>query len=265
MSNFLDKISDEIVAKIPLKVIIGSTVYYKTRGGTSQGEVVQFDKSGTQVLVRSLNSEYPMNIILHEGGAFWTQASKIFLTVGELEESLGHKEEKVASKKSDYLSGVVQKKAWYFSPDEDYFEDLTDKNIYHKAISFLHEFLSNYDLNGRASIKFDNLKNASFKEGGKVTKGDVNTTLQIKTISGVKLNAEIVIPVREGKLIEPSIIFLDGNPRIIAQTTFDEIVKSGTFKRKFNRDPEDILSPELIQMYQEQEYPLVQFGVFGRE
>ena len=166
------------------------------------------------------------------------------------------------SKNKDNLS----LKGWllsYSNMDDE--EPLTNKNVYTKVIGFVNEFLSDYELPGNTEIKFDRLRNASYIDNTfeKLDSADVALNVEFQTLSGIKVRAEMTVPIKNGEFVEPSILFIDGNSRIISQTTFDDITKKGTFTRKVFKNPEDIVTPDMLKTYQDVELPVVSMGMYS--
>lgn len=105
---------------------------------------------------------------------------------------------------------------------------LTANNLSYQAVSFTRGFLANYSFPICPNIKFNAVKNASQDEEDNFS-GDVQLSLEFRTISGVIKRADIVIPVKGGAFLEPSTFQVDGSTYIIAQSSIDEIVKHATF------------------------------------
>lgn len=192
----------------------------------------------------------------------------LFNRVGEKLSQLEDLKEQGRPKKGlskNYTSGVVQKRGWNIEENSASDNKVTSKSVYKKAVTFARDFLNNFNVGGRVDIKFNTVRNASYTEKGIIENGDINLDVQIRTLSGVKIKGELNIPIRSSQLLEPSVIIINGNARVIAQSTFDDIVKRGTFKRNRFKGPEQLVNPELLKRYQNNEYPYVNFGEFGVE
>ena len=156
-------------------------------------------------------------------------------------------------------------KGWLLSYSNMDEEPLTNKNVYTKVIGFVNEFFSDYELPGRTEIKFDRLRNASYVDNTfeALDSADVALNVEFLTLSGIKVRAEMTVPVKNGEFVEPSVLFINGNSRIISQTTLDDITKKGTFTRQLFKNPEDIVTPEMLKSYQDIELPVVSMGMYS--
>ena len=188
-------------------------------------------------------------------------------TVGDKVKKWEDLKNQVVSKTSwvkEGLRNMFQMRGWNLPDKEE--EILTSKNVYHKVVGFVHEFLSNYEVPGIVDIKVDRLRNAAYEDNSvdrKLSSADIILGLLFQTMSGVKINAEMIVPVRKGEFVEPSTFFIEGNSRIIAQSTFDDIAKKGRIKRQPFKNPEDIVSPDILKKYQQLELPFMSTGLYS--
>lgn len=154
------------------------------------------------------------------------------------------------------------KKSYTISTQLD--QKLDKSNLYNSSISYIRQFLSNYSIPVQFEIKFNTIRNAAYNKD-KIASGEIEAELSLKTLSNVKIKASLVVSIRDGKFVEPSTIMLNGSQRIIAQSTFDDLVNRNTFSRWMGRQPEDIASKEMLSFYQTSKTPYVDFGVFPEE
>lgn len=201
--------------------------------------------------------------ISEKGNYFWIATDKIAYSIKDAE--ILFKKElgivKPVQKKSSYLS-VTKKANWGNMFQEDTFNKISNRNVQQKITAFLQNYLQNFDIHGRYAIKFDRLRNASTNDSGYLNKADVHVGLEIRSISGVKVVAELVVPVRNGEFVEPSVITYNGMSHIIAQSAFDEITNNNTFMRSPQKSFSENMSPKLVEHYRNTKIPLVQFGMF---
>lgn len=186
-------------------------------------------------------------------------AEDLFLTYDEALASI-----EMEPKQSSYL-GVVPKhhnrRAWLTNTTN--FDNLKRNNMYAASIEFMSKFLNEFEIPCRYEIKLDGIKNASYGEAEAIIKGDINLEVNLKTISGIKIRGEVILPIREGKFVEPSVIFIDGEPHIIAQSTFNEINAYNTLSRPwYNNRTEQLFSNELLQKYKNNTFPIVKTHLF---
>ena len=101
-----------------------------------------------------------------------------------------------------------------------------------QAVRFARKFLSNYTFPIAPDISYTAVKNASTDDNNCTVDGDALITVNFRTLSGVKKAADIVIPIRNGELLEPATIQVDGRSYIVSQSAIDSIIKSATFYNK---------------------------------
>jgi len=156
------------------------------------------------------------------------------------------------------VNNQYQKRSWitYQRP-----ERIRKANVNIEVMAFLNDFLTNYDVNAQYDIKFNQLKNASIEDGF-IEQGDIDVDIIFRTYSGVKVRASLTVPIRDNKLVEPSVLFIEGNVHIISQTVLDNIIKSKAFTRNVFKSPEDIVTPDMVKTYLKTQLPYVDFGVY---
>ncbi len=164
--------------------------------------------------------------------------------------------------KTNLLDTSLSRRAFWDMSKID--ETLTSKNVYQKAVAYTREYFSDFEIPAKFDVSFNTIRKASYVDN-KLDSGDVTVEIQLRTISGVKLKASTIIPIRDGKFLEPSTLEVNGRNRIISQSTFDEIIADGTFFRKLRRNPESIYTSEMNKYLEESEVPSVSFGVYGKE
>lgn len=266
----ITKIGEKLLKLSEVKnASVGQTVFFLKEGsvGYDIGEGVL--QGFTDNLAEVSDIEDPtinaVEAVHQEDMCALIPADKVFASAEELKSFYPDVFNEIkTTKKSDFCTVVQKKKAWTIN-EESFKENLTDKTIYPKVVAFVTNFLSNFDIPARFNIKMHSVRNASYLEGGYIDSGDISLGLDMRTISGVKLHAEMVVPVRNNQLIEPSILFINGRPRVIAQNVFSDLVQQSTFNHQLHKGPERFVSPELLKLYQDSKIVTVNPGMFGIE
>lgn len=266
MSFDLDKVGEKLLKLSGEKnASIGETVFFLKEGDTiGEGVLQNYTEDFAEVSDIEDTTVNAVEAVHQEDQCAIIPADKVFASINELKDSYPDIFKKNTSKKSDICTVVPKRRAWSIN-QESFKENLTDKTIYPKVIAFVTNFLSAYDVPARFKVKVHSVRNASYLEGGYIDSGDLGIGLDLVTISGVKIHAEMTVPVRNNQLIEPSILFIDGRPRVIAQSVFSDLVKQNTFSHQLHRGPERFVSPELLKLYQESKIVTVNPGMFGME
>lgn len=118
-----------------------------------------------------------------------------------------------------------------FKQDESYVER---KDMPAAALRLAQDFLAQYQWPVLPMLSYRGTRVGTRDEQTPVEDTDAQIILSasVITASGVRKDMEIPIQVHNRKLLEPSVVILDGQPRILAQSLIDELVRTGTFKKK---------------------------------
>ena len=113
-------------------------------------------------------------------------------------------------------------------------EPLDRRSLPSAAIRLASDFLGQFDFPIPPQLVYRGVRTATRDEGTPAIEADAQVILsaQIITLTGCRRDIELPIVVRAGKLLEPSVMVVDGVPRIIAQSLVDEITRQGTFRQK---------------------------------
>ena len=106
---------------------------------------------------------------------------------------------------------------------------LTSQNVGPAAISMVREILDSYSLPNRPQLGYSGIRAARLASNNKIDGGVITVHAEFRTRTGVNVGIDVPVEVRGGNLIEPSVVVFGGSPRIIAQSTFDDIVAHNTF------------------------------------
>lgn len=268
MSTFVDAIAEKLATLSSDSIHSkNSTVFFLTSENNkyklAEGLVIQ--TKGNNLQIKNFDTSKVAHAISEKGTYFWISKNKVAYSLKGAE-SLFKKELGIVEpiqKKSSYLT-AAKKVAWWNTYDKADFSKISNRDVNTKVTAFLQDFLDSFEIHGRYNLKFDRVRNASNDDTtGYITKGDVCVDIDITSISGVKVAANVIVPIRNGSLIEPSILFYNGTSKIIAQSAFDEITNNNTFMKNPVRNMEDVVSPKLLEYYQNTKYPIVQFGQFA--
>ncbi len=266
----INKIGEKLLKLSEVKnASIGQTVFFLKEGSTGydigEGTLQGFSDNFAEVSDIEDATVNAVDAVYQEDMGALIPPDKVFASVEELKSFYTDIfSEKKAETKSDFCTIVPKRKAWNIN-QESFKENLTDKTIYPKVVAFVTNFLSNFDIPARFEIKMHGVRHASYLEGGYIDCGDISIGMDMRTISGVKIHAEMIVPVRNNQLIEPSILNINGTPRVIAQNVFSDLVKQNTFNHQLHKGPERFVSPELLKLYQDSKIVTVNPGVFGLE
>lgn len=106
---------------------------------------------------------------------------------------------------------------------------LTTQNAGLSAVAMVRGIISHYRLPSEPKLGYSGIRNVrTAANSSKVTDGVVVVTASVRTPTNVYINFDVPIEIRDGELLEPSVIVHNGAPRVIAQSTFDEITTRHT-------------------------------------
>jgi len=106
---------------------------------------------------------------------------------------------------------------------------LTTQNVGGHALTLVREMLGSYSLPRSPELSYSGCRHTRLAEKGDAIKDGVITIhASFKTNSGVNVAFEVPVEINDGELLEPSVIVHGGAPRIIAQSTFDNISTNNT-------------------------------------
>lgn len=123
----------------------------------------------------------------------------------------------------DARAGEIKKLAGGFSRARH--DAVTTQNVGPKAIDMVKSVLSNFILPAGPALSYSGTRKARFvPTTSELDDGVVTVHAALKTHSGVGIEFDIPIEIRAGQLMEPSVLVVNGAPKIIAQSSFDDIV-----------------------------------------
>lgn len=107
------------------------------------------------------------------------------------------------------------------------------KRLPQEAIRLVSDFLATLVWPMMPQLVYKGVRTAARDEDTPVEDADAQVLIaaKITTVSGVRREVEVPVVVRNGKLLEPSVMMVDGVPRIIAQSLVDELTRGGTFRQ----------------------------------
>lgn len=114
---------------------------------------------------------------------------------------------------------------------------LTRQNLGTNAVQFISDYLSEYRLPGTPRYSYSAARVAeSGSDHSQINDGLITISASMKTGSAIRVDFDIPIQIRAGKFLDPSIILVNGAPRVISQSTFDDLsTTNSTFDIKSER------------------------------
>lgn len=101
---------------------------------------------------------------------------------------------------------------------------ITRQNVGSSAINFISDYFAEYRLPGIPKYVYSGARVANIDSGkSEISEAVITVSANMKTNSGVRVDFEVPIQVRAGQFLDPSIIVVDGLPKVIAQSTFDTL------------------------------------------
>lgn len=103
---------------------------------------------------------------------------------------------------------------------------LTKQNLGTKAIDYVHSYLSEFALPGTPKLSYMNARVASSVDSYDVDSGTIVVAATMHTPSGIRVDFDVPLNIINGQFLEPSMIVVNGEPRVLAQSTFDSLMQS---------------------------------------
>ncbi len=112
---------------------------------------------------------------------------------------------------------------------ESHSTKLTTQNAGQHAVQMARETLDNFLLPSMPKLSYSGIRGAKVAQSSsKLEDGVITIFAEMKTRSGVVVGFDMPMEIRAGEMMEPSVIIVAGSPRILAQSSFDDIVDHGT-------------------------------------
>lgn len=110
------------------------------------------------------------------------------------------------------------------------------RRVPQQAISLVSDFLGQFIWPLPPQLVYRGIRTATRDEDTPAIEADAQIIISAKivTASGCRVETEIPVMIRSGQLLEPSVMVVDGVPRIMAQSLVDEIIRPRTFKQKID-------------------------------
>jgi len=103
-----------------------------------------------------------------------------------------------------------------------------------EAIRLAQDFMGQFSWPILPTLVYRGIRTATRDENTPAIEADAHVILSahMLTLTGCRREVEVPIVVRAGRLLEPSVMVVDGIPRILSQSLVDELVRQGTFQQK---------------------------------
>lgn len=158
----------------------------------------------------------------------------------------------------------ILKKAYSYLKDVNK-QSVNKNTIHYEAINYVRKFLANYRFPLSPTIKFNAIKNAAVDANNNLS-GEVNISVEFKTLSNLRKRADISLPIVNGSFIEPSTITVDGQSFIISQSAIDNLTKSATIYNQANPRKNFLANPvdRIIEnKYKDKKIPQFKKDIFS--
>jgi hypothetical protein len=124
-------------------------------------------------------------------------------------------------------------------------EPITRANVSSRVVEATLDALHGYDWHLYPTVRFGGLKALRFEPDGSIRDGEVLINASLQTYSGIRAHFTLPVLIRNGQVLEPSVLINDrGQVRILAQSSIDAVQDRGVFWQKI--DPRGhLFSPPL--------------------
>lgn len=152
---------------------------------------------------------------------------------------------------------------WSLDPDPENHLRIGKQHPGTAAVMLVHTALSDFNIPTPVNVRFAGLKRVKGHPPYYMDEGHVLVKAELQSLSSVKHHITVPVVVREGKMLYPGVLFHNERPRVMAQNTFDEILREGeVFVPIFDRKHLYSMPPDHAPE-QRPKYPAVQTGLYG--
>jgi hypothetical protein len=129
------------------------------------------------------------------------------------------------------------------------------------ALLIVREALSEYTIPTKVDLEFKRLRRVSGHGPYAMDEGEVWVAATLHSMSGPMHYIEIPVMVHRGRLLSPSVLVHQGNPRVITQNTLDDIIGMGEFKATVP-SRKNMYAPPPVEAQAPREVPRVHPGMY---
>lgn len=112
------------------------------------------------------------------------------------------------------------------------------------AMSYVREALSEYAIPD-FKLRYNGMKRFGGETAGsvRINEGVINIQAELKTQSGVRQYVDIPVIVHGGKMVYPQILVHEGIPRVMAKSTFEDLMAAGAITRADGSNRKHMYAP----------------------
>lgn len=116
----------------------------------------------------------------------------------------------------------------------DPFKQMDSTKVAFNGLQFLTERLAAFEWPVAPQVGYRGLKQVKMADDESIDEAMAMFVVKGQTASGVNIEFEIPLAIRHGEFMEPSVMLVDGAPRVMCQAVIDGIMKRGTFSEPFD-------------------------------
>jgi hypothetical protein len=110
-------------------------------------------------------------------------------------------------------------------------DGITTQNAGVQAVLMARQLLDGYHLTSQPKLSYSGLRGGKVaSHSSKVEEGVVTVHASMQTASSINVAFDIPMEIVAGEILEPSVLIYNGFARIMAQSTFDDIISNNTLK-----------------------------------
>lgn len=128
----------------------------------------------------------------------------------------------------DRIGAAMQRKQadmWDLSEAET--KLLDDRHPGVAAVAFVREALSEFTIPSQVKVEYSGMKRSSGHGAHALTDGVILVKAELRSLSGARHYIDVPVAVLDRQMVYPEVLVHQGRTRVMAQSTFDDIVKQG--------------------------------------
>lgn len=135
------------------------------------------------------------------------------------------------------------------------------------AVMYVREALADFDVPSQVHLTYTGMKRKSGSGAHRMKDGVVWVQAAFRSLSGVQHFVDVPVMVHAGHMVSPEVLVHNGQPRVMAQSTFDDIVGRGEVYRSEKDRKHMYCSPpneaDAARNRQREPYPTTSTGMFS--
>lgn len=118
------------------------------------------------------------------------------------------------------------------------------------AMQYVVDALSEFDAGGKLDPSYGGMKRGAGSGAHGITEGSITINIDVRPAEGMPRRLEVPVQVKNGHMLQPSIVYNQGTPYVMCQASLDDIMAGAEVKQSVQVDRENMYSlPKTAQSF----------------